>query len=130
MDEGLATYLSHRLMDQKHGKNSNLLAFPKGLEWLPNIQRETYRNYTMLGTIGRGEAGPTVQEMPRYKHLANLLSMCYDRGGRIVGMIENHLGESAFLDFMQIIYARYSFRILRVADFQHELESYTGRSWE
>ncbi|HEV2948647.1 MAG TPA: M1 family aminopeptidase [Gemmataceae bacterium] len=130
MDEGLATYFSHRLMDQKHGKNSNLLTFPKALEWLPNIQRETYRTYTMLGTIGRGEAGPTVQEMPRYKHLANLLSMCYDRGGRIVGIIEEHLDESAFLDFMRIIYSRYYFRILRVADFQRELETYTGRSWE
>jgi hypothetical protein len=130
MDEGLAVYFSHHLMDQKHGKNSNLLTFPKGLEWLPNIQRETYRTYGMLGTIGRGEAGPTVQDMPRYQHLANLLSMCYDRGGRIVGMIEEHLGESAFFDFMRTIYARYYFRILRVADFQRELEAYTGRSWE
>jgi hypothetical protein len=130
MDEGLATYFSHRLMDQKHGKNSNLLTFPKGLEWLPNIQRETYRTYGLLGTVGRGEAGPTVQEMPRYQHLANLLSMCYDRGGRITGMIEEHLGESAFFDFMRIIYARYYFKILRVADFQRELEAYTGRSWD
>src|SRR5439155_1076570 len=80
MDEGLATYFGHHPMDQKHGRNSNLLTFPKGLEWLPNIQRETYRTYGMFGTIGRGEAGPTVQEMPRYQHLANLLSMCYDRG--------------------------------------------------
>jgi hypothetical protein len=129
MDEGLATYFSHRLMDQKHGQNSNLLTFPRGLEWLPNIQRNTYRNYTMFGTIGRGEAGPTVQDMPRYSHLANLLSMCYDRGGRIVGIIEDHLGDSAFFDFMRTIYSRYYFRILRVADFQRELEAYTGRSW-
>jgi hypothetical protein len=130
MDEGLATYFSHRLMDQKHGKNSNMLAYPKALEWLPNIQRSTYRNYGLYGTIGRGEAGPTVQDMPRFTHLANLLSMCYDRGGRIVGIVEDHLGESAFFDFMRVIYSRYYFRILRVADFQKELETYTGRSWE
>jgi hypothetical protein len=130
MDEGLATYFGHHLMDQKHGRNSNMLTFPKALEWLPNIQRETYRTYGMFGTIGRGETGPTVQEMPRYSHLANLLSMCYDRGGRIVGMIEDCLGESAFFDFMRTIYSRYYFRIIRVADFQRELEAYTGRSWE
>lgn len=130
MDEGLATYFSHRLMDQKHGRTSNMLSYPKALEWLPNIQRSTYRNYGMYGTIGRGETGPTVQDMPRYSHLANLLSMCYDRGGRIVGIIEDHLGESAFIDFMRTVYSRYYFRILRVADFQRELEIYTGRSWE
>ena len=68
--------------------------------------------------------------MPKFGHLANLLSMCYDRGSRIVGIIEDRLGESAFFDFMRIVYKRYQYRILRVADFQRELESYTGQSWE
>jgi hypothetical protein len=130
MDEGLATYFSNRLMDQKKGKNNSLITYPRGLEWLPNIRRDTYRSYTLYGTIGRGEAGPTVQEMPKYGHLANLLGMCYDRGCRVVGMIEDRLGEAAFFDFMRIVYARYQFRILRVADFQHELEAYTGQSWK
>src|SRR5262249_4154888 len=46
------------------------------------------------------------------------------------GMIEDCLNESAFFDFMRTIYSRYYFRIIRVADFQRELEAYTGRSWE
>ena len=28
MDEGLATYFSHRLLNQKHGKNNDLLDYP------------------------------------------------------------------------------------------------------
>jgi hypothetical protein len=130
MDEGLATYFSHRLMDRKKGHNNTLITYPRGLEWLPNIRRENYRSYSLYGTLGRGEEGPTVQEMPKFRHLANLLSMCYDRGGRIVGMIEDRLGEAAFFDFMRLVYARYEFRILRVRDFQHELEAYTGCSWK
>jgi hypothetical protein len=131
MDEGLATYFAHRLTTAKKGKkNSQLLTFPKGLEWLPNIDRQTYRHYGMYGTLGRGEAGPTVQEMEKYGHVVNLFSMCYDRGNKIVGMIEERLGEQAFLDFMRLIYHKYYFRILRVADFQRELEEYTGHSWE
>src|SRR5207253_2004730 len=63
-------------------------------------------------------------------HLVNLLSMCYDRGSKIVGMIADRLGEEAFFDFMRGIYSRYQFRILRVADFERELESYTGVSWD
>ena len=31
---------------------------------------------------------------------------------------------------MRMIYGKYHFRILRVADFQRELEAYTGHSWE
>jgi hypothetical protein len=130
MDEGLATYFSHRLMDLKHGKNNGMLTYPKGLTWLPNIYRDDYRHYSLYGTLGRGENCATVQDMPGFSHLVNLNSMCYDKGSKIVGMIEERLGEAAFLDFMRHVYHRYRFCILRVADFQHELEAYTGTSWD
>jgi hypothetical protein len=130
VDEAHATYFAHRFQDQKHGKNNNLLHYPAGLEWMPNISRDTYRNYSLYGCIGRGEATVTVQEMPKYRHLVNLFCMNYDKGSRIVGMIEDRLGPEAYLDFMRLIYHRYQYRILRVKDFQRELESYTGKSWE
>jgi hypothetical protein len=83
----------------------------------------------MVGSLARGEATPTVQDMPRFKNLVRLMAMTYDRGGKIVGMIEDRLGEDGFFDFMRLVYAKYQYRILRVADFQRELEAYTGRSW-
>src|SRR5437016_4083020 len=52
--------------------------------------------------------------------------MAYDKGGTIVGMIEDRLGEAAFLDFNRIIYQRYQYQVLRVADYQRELGEYTG----
>ncbi len=130
MDEGLATYFSHRLLNQKIGKNNNLMKYPRGLDWLPNIPRETYRSYGLYGTIGRGENGPAVQPMSGFGHVANLFSMTYDKGSRIVGLIENRLGAAAFLDFMRRVFHRYRYRILRVADFQRELETYSGGSWD
>jgi hypothetical protein len=130
MDEAPACYFSHRLMNQRHGKNNDLLRYPAGLSWLPNISRDTYRSYSLYGTIGRGEACATVQDMPKFGHLVNLFSICYDKGSRIVGMIEDRLGEAAFIDFMRLIYRKYQFRILRVKDFQRELEAYTGFSWD
>ena len=68
--------------------------------------------------------------MPKFGHLANLSAYAYDRGSKIVGMIEERMGEAAFLDFMRAVYAKFQFRILRVADFQRELEAFTGRSWD
>lgn len=130
MDEGLATYFSHRLLNRKCGKNNNLLKYPKALDWLPNIYRENYRNYGLYGTQGRGELSPCVQPIPEFGHVVNLFSMTYDKGSKVVGMIEDRLGEAAFFDFIRIVYAKYFFRILRVADFQRELEEYTGQSWE
>lgn len=130
MDEGLAVHFAHRLMDLKYGKNNTLVALPSGLEWLPNIHREDYRYSTMIGSLARGEATPTVQPMPGFKNLVRLMAMTYDRGGKIVGMIQGRLGDDEFFGFMRVVYAKYQYRILRVADFRRELEVYTGRSWQ
>jgi len=130
MSEGLAVQFSSEITDQKMGKNNPLLSWPKGLGWLPNIHREDYANVGMVGCMARGEASPVVQPMPAFGHLVNLMAMTYERGGRIVGMIEDRLGRTAFLDFMKQLRGKYEYRILRVGDFQRELETYTGRSWE
>jgi hypothetical protein len=131
MDEAMANYFAHRWLNQKHGHNNKLLAWPRGLEWMPNIKRDSYRYYGLYGTLARGECCPVVQEMPKFKHVITLFSMCYDKGGKIVGMIEDRLkSEAAFLDFLHIVTRKYAYGIIRVADYQHELECYTGRSWE
>ncbi len=49
MDEGLATYFSHRLVTAKVGRDNKLLEYPRNLEWLPNIAREDFRNYGYIG---------------------------------------------------------------------------------
>jgi hypothetical protein len=130
MDEAFANYFAHRFLNQKYGRNNDLMNYPGYLEWLPNIKRENYRFYGLYGTLGRGEATPVCQEMEKFGHVITLFSMCYDKGGKILGMIEDRLGEAAFIDFLHIIYQRYQYRIIRVADFKCELETYTGRSWE
>ncbi len=130
MDEGFANYLSHRLLNQRHGKNNALMSYPAGLEWLPNIRRDDYRSSGMYSTIGKNELTPVIQEMPKFGHLGTLFNVCYDKGGRLVGMIEDRLGEACFFDFLRLVVRKYSYRIIAVEDLQRELEQYTGRSWE
>ena len=130
MDEALAVYFSHRLADITLGKNNPIIQYPTGLGWLPNIHRDDLRNYGIVGAQARGDIHPTVQPIDKFEHLPNLLSYTYDRGSKIIGQIEQRLGDAAFLDFMRTIYRKYYFQILTVADFQRELELYTGRSWD
>jgi hypothetical protein len=130
MDEGLATYFAYRLMKTKYGSNDPLVSYPTALKWLPNIRRNDYRYFYLYGTLARAEAAPTIQDIPKFGHIADLYSMCYERGSKIVGMIEHTLGEQAFLDFMHLVYQRHAWGILRVAAFQRDLEEYTRQSWE
>src|SRR5262249_59127630 len=77
MDEGLATYFSHRLLNLKVGKNNNMMKFPRGLGWLPNIPRDTYRSYGMYGTLGRGDNGPCGQPMSGFGPVINLFLLAF-----------------------------------------------------
>ena len=129
MDEGAATYFTHRMLDGKNGKNNPFMKWPGGMEWLPNINRENYRYGSMYHAIRNGEMTPAAQDLPQYKHLFGLFTGAYDRGSKVFGMIEDRLGEAAFLDFISGIAKKYSWRILTVAQFRAELEAYTGRDW-
>jgi hypothetical protein len=129
MDEGPATYFSHRLVDKCIGANNAFLDFPEGLKWLPNIHREDFRNFGYLGARKRGDIYPTVQKLDKYEHLVNLTAYAYDRGSKIIGLIEERLGEAAFFEFMRHVYHKYQYRILLVKNFQEELETWTGQPW-
>lgn len=130
MDEGLATYFTHKLVDAKLGKNNQFIEWPAGGSWLPNIQRDNYRNASWYGAVRRNEAHPAAGDLPSYGHLYGLFSGAYDRGSKVFGMIEARLGEAAFLDFIRGVVKKYSFEVLTAAMFQAELEAYTGQPWD
>lgn len=130
LDEGAATYFTHRLLDRKRGKNNAMLEWPAGFSWMPNIQRENYRNGSLYGAIRRQEMPAAAGELPGFNHLVGLFSGAYDRGSRVFGMIESRLGDDAFLDFTRGLVEKYSWRVLSSQQFRMELESYTGNCWD
>jgi hypothetical protein len=130
MDEAIVVHLSHRLLDGIEGRNNNLLDIPPEYCFLPEIKRENYRYSTFFTVLKNKELLPAVADLDKYRSPIGVFAAVYDRGGKVVGMIEDRLGPTAFLEFMRRIYAKYYFRICRVADFQRELEEYTGRKWD
>ena len=126
MDEGAATYFTHRMLDARHGKNNQLLNWPDGLQWMPNIKRENYRNASITGAIRRAEVPAAAGELPAFGHLYGLFSGAYDRGSRIFGLIESRMGEAAFFDFNRMLVKKYSFKVLSAAQLKEELVAYGG----
>lgn len=130
MDEAVVTHLTHRLLDGIEGRNNDLLAPPPELFFVPGIKRENYRFSSFYLVHRNRELLPAVQDLDKYKSPVGVFAAVYDRGSKVVGLIEDRLGPTAFLEFMRRIYQKYYFRILRVADFQRELEEYTGQKWD
>lgn len=129
IDEGAAVHFTHRLLDCKHGRNNPMLQWPAAFRWLPNIHRENYRYSGVYHAIRNGEMQPAAQNLPAYENLFGLFTGAYDRGSKVFSMIEDRLGEEAFLDFIRHLAAKYRWRILHAKDLRQELESYTGRDW-
>ena len=126
MDEGAATYFTHRLLDARRGKNNEFLHWPEGLEFLPNIKRENYRFASFTGAIRKDQVPAAAGDLPEFGHLYGLFSGAYDRGSKVFHLIEGRLGEAAFLDFVRELVTRYSFRQLSAAQLKAELVAYSG----
>lgn len=129
VDEGAATYFTHRMLNTTKGKNNAFFAWPREVDWLPNVYRENYRLGAMYSAIRNGQMQPAAQDLPKYKHVFGLFTGAYDRGSKVYGMVESQLGETAFFDFIRLLVAKYGWRVMQIADLKRELEAYTGRDW-
>ncbi len=131
VDEGLAQWLTRFRMEEKYGQDAEVLDLPGGSNWgLPNIH---YRSLVHSGYAlysSRGGDGKTLASLDDLGHIHNLFFLVYDKGARVVGMIQHRLGRERFFGFLRLLYSEYKFRILRADDFQRLLEAYSGESWE
>jgi hypothetical protein len=121
MDEGLVNCFTALRLDAKYGRNGPLITWPKGLTWLPTIGREDLRLSGYYGWRRKGGDGAIIQDLNSMGNLLTLFSLAYDRGGKVVEMIHNRLGDERFFTFFQKLYTDYAYKTLRYADFKREL---------
>jgi hypothetical protein len=131
LDEGLVQWFTRVRIEDKYGPDPFVLDLPETKHGdLPNIR---YRNLVHGGYNifrQRGGVGITGGSLDDMGHLHNLFFLVYDRGARITGMIQNRMGRQNFFAFMKHVFHEYQYRILTIADFQCELEAWTGCDWD
>lgn len=121
MDEGFVNAFTAIRLDAKYGRNAPLITWPKALSWLPTIGREDLRLSGYYGWRANGNTGPVIQDLKSMGNLYALFSLAYDRGGKVVEMIHNRLGEDRFFAFFRKVYHDYSFETFHYADLRREL---------
>lgn len=130
MDEGLVSHLTQMRIRAKYGNDLQLLDWPRHLGWLPNIPYHTFMHYGYYLYRSRGGHGQVLAPLPDIGNVYNLFFLAYERGGQVFGMIRARLGDERFFRFLQMIYAKYRFRVLFVDALQRELENFSGDSWQ
>jgi hypothetical protein len=121
MDEGLVSCFTALRLDRKYGRNGPLIDWGRGLSWMPTIGREDLRLAGYYGWRRKGGTGPIVQDLGAMGNLNALFSLAYDRGGKVVEMIHNRLGDDRFFAFYRKLYTDYAYKTLYYADFKREL---------
>ncbi|AGA25769.1 M1 family aminopeptidase [Singulisphaera acidiphila] len=124
MDEGLVNAFTAIRLDEKYGRNAPLINWGKGLTWLPTIGREDLRLSGYYGWRARGNNGPVIQDIKSMGNLNALFSLAYDRGGKVIEMIKNRLGDERFFAFFRKIYHEYAFETFHYADLKRELTAF------
>ena len=127
MDEALATFFSNKLQNQKYGHNNDtdLVSARPGMgaehppRRLPLVQpvRLHWPRRELSGRAGDAEVRPSRQSVQHVLR-QGVAHRRHDRGAA-----RPNRASSASCG---VIYKKYQYRILRVADYQHELEAFTA----
>lgn len=129
MDEAFVSHFNEIRMRAKHGRDARIIDYPKCIEWMPNVPYHTLMRSGYYLFRYRGGKGNVLAPLPEIGHVHNLFFLAYDRGSKVVSMIHQRMGDERFFAFLRMIYAKYGFRVLFFADFQRELEAFTGQEW-
>jgi hypothetical protein len=124
MDEGLVNGMTAMRLDAKYGRNAPLIVWPAALSWLPTIGREDLRLAGYYGWRARGNDGSVIRDLKSMGNLGALFSLAYDRGGKVIEMVHNRLGDDRFFEFFRKVYHDYAFKTFRYADLKRELAAF------
>lgn len=130
MDEGFANSITAKRLDLKYGRNAPLIVWPKGFGWLPTIGREDLRMASYYKWKAQGNGGSVIQDLGEMSNLNTLFSLAYDRGGKVVDMINNRLGDDRYFAFLQQVYRQNAFGILHYEELKDSLDTFDpNQAW-
>jgi hypothetical protein len=121
MDEAIVCGLTNEVLDQKYGRNGPLIVWENRLRWMPTIGREDLRLSGYYGWRARGNGGSVIRNLDEMGNLGAVFSLAYDRGGKVINMIETRMGSDRFFAFLREIYLNYAWKTLSYAEFRRDL---------
>lgn len=111
LSEGFATYLTHVYFEQKYGRDAFLQRMKKDRETVVAFARQSSR--------------PVVDSSADLMSLLNANS--YQKGGWVLHMLRQEVGDSAFHKIIQTYYARYNGGNADSRDFEAVAEQVSGK---
>jgi aminopeptidase N len=115
LSEGFATYLTHLYIEHKYGVDS--------------FQKRIKEDRNIIIAFSKKNNRPVVDSVSGYMDLLNANS--YQKGGWVLHMLRQEVGDSLFKNLIRTYYEQYKFSNADTRDFQQVAEKVSGRnlSW-
>lgn len=112
LSEGFATYMAVMYMQNKHGEDTAIAMLKKDRE--------------QAVAFARSSEQPVVDSVSGFMQLLNANS--YQKGGWILHMLREQLGDSVFIKSIRSYYAQYAGKNADTRDLQHVFETVSGQN--
>ncbi len=130
LEEGVHSYFLLRYLEQKYGKDAEILKFPKWLKhhhWvLPSLTFRKTRDvrYKIMSRVGYDS--PVVRELSKFPEPSSVFSIAYGKGSRVVEMLGSTIGEDTLDRVSQKIFSTRQFQHVSVDQLKKMCEEESG----
>ncbi len=118
MEEGVNSYFLLEYLEDKYGKNAEVLPLPKELNWLlPNFSFRTARD-TRYKIVARTHLDhPIDDKLSSFNEPSSIFSIAYGKGSGVLSMLHSVMGDEAFDRAWRRIFEEYRYKNLLEKDF-------------
>ncbi|OGX40159.1 MAG: hypothetical protein A2984_02755 [Omnitrophica WOR_2 bacterium RIFCSPLOWO2_01_FULL_41_12] len=132
IDEGLNSYFILDYLNQKYGRDAQVMVLPKSLEWLiPNFSfsRAQLDRYSFVAKNGLDR--PVLGKLSSFQEPSSIFSITYGKGSKIFDMLKFVMGEDNFKRLMQRYFKEFRFKNIKVQDLKALASQEAGKdlSW-
>lgn len=128
IDEGFNSYFILQYLENKYGKDAQVMVLPKSLGWLiPNFSflRAQLDRYRFVAKSGLDR--PLLGELLSFKEPSSIFSIAYGKGSKVIDMLKFVMGDNAFDRLMQRYFKEFTFKNISLQELERLANNETGR---
>lgn len=128
LEEGVNSYFNLQYLEDKYGKNAEIVELPEYLKWLlPNVSFRRGRDYRYKLIARTTLDQPVTGELSSFTEPASIFSITYGKGSVIVAMLRHLIGDEAFKKVFARIFEEYRFKNISTRDLIEICRKETGK---
>ncbi|MDD4909150.1 MAG: M1 family aminopeptidase [Candidatus Omnitrophica bacterium] len=128
LDEGLNSYWMLKYVEEKYGKDAQVMVLPNPVKWLiPNFSFRDSRIARYNFLVKNGYDRPILGKLSSFQEPSSIFALTYGKGSAVISMLSALMGDEVFVKAIQAYTGDFKFKNAGVDDFIKICEGQSGR---